>query len=133
MLTNIGFTIFLVTGDNLCEHVVDRLKVSSNGLLLENTPVAIPRAKVTILRAFHVWLFHTPIIKFHPKGKTQSSGDSSYLFLSGPVIKESHLEQVLSHDRHLFDLKSQSKSTYFGELAPISEDVFNVKSFENQL
>ena len=133
MLPNIGFAIFLVTVDNLRERVAGRLKVSSNSLLLEKPPVAMPHAKVTILRVLHVWLFHESIIKFHPKGKMQSSGDSSSLSLSGPVIKESHLEQVLSRDRHPFDLKSQSKATYSGEFAPISEDVFNMTTFENRL
>ena len=70
MLPNIAFTIFLATVDNLREHVADLLKVSSNSLLLEKTPLALPNEKFTILRVLHLWLFHESIIKFHPKGKT---------------------------------------------------------------
>ena len=131
-MPNTWFNILLTTVDNLCEHVSYQINVSSNTLLSEKAPLAMPHEKVTIMRILHVWLFHESIIKFHPKGKRQSSGDSLSLSLCGPVIKESHLEQVISRDRHPFDIKIQSRATYAGEFTPISEDVFDMSSFKNR-
>lgn len=90
------------TRNSLRKRVAEFLGIDETRLQVENPPVHMPDAKITLLRLLQVWVFSDTLIESHPtKIKVSSNGDVS-ISLKGNVnkLKESHLCQVLDPERH---------------------------------
>jgi hypothetical protein len=94
--------------NNLRKRVAEFFEIDEKNLRLEQPPSTMPHSKINVLRVIQVWVFHDSLIECVPKMKFKAAyEDKSFpLRLTGQsgVITDALLKQVLSSDRHPFEL-----------------------------
>jgi hypothetical protein len=119
----------LTTRNSLRNRVADFVGIHSDRLRLVAPPVNMPHAKLNILRTIQVWVFSDTMIESIQA--TSTADGTLTLGISGDVVDESHLTQVLDPERHLFQLKSNREITQNGQFSPISSEgsTFDIDAF----
>lgn len=119
----------LTTRNSLRNRVADFAVVPCECLRVEQPPVKMPHAKLTILRVLQTWVFSDTMIE-SIQAATSVDGAVT-LVLAGDPIDDSHLHQVLDPDRHNFQLLSHRQIEQNGSFSPVLgyKEEFEMETF----
>ena len=111
------------TRDNLRQRVASYLGKDFSSLALRKPPRAMEPSKIIALRILKTWMFYDGIVKLPSlvKGRPVKN-DSCAIQIKGGIVDETHLEQVLDHDRHKFTLNSEGYLIFNGAFSPVQMD-----------
>eukprot|EP00979_Chaetoceros_neogracilis_P010752 scaffold2585_cov407-Chaetoceros_neogracile.AAC.7 len=111
------------TRDNLRQRVASYLGKDSSSLALRKPPRAMEPSKIIALRILKTWMFYDGIVKLPSLVKGHPvKNDSCAIQIKGGIVDETHLEQVLDHDRHKFTLNSEGYLIFNGAFSPVQMD-----------
>jgi len=130
----------LTTRNNLRDRVATALGENVNDLYLRIPLSKMSHLHITLLRLINVWLFHGNLIQLKVNKDVKKAmvlDDSICLKLSGNVIEEHHVHQLLDKTRHPFVLKTYRNTTSTGNFQPVNidEDLITLEfnDFENRM
>lgn len=120
------------TRNSLRKRVADFLGINEDKLQLTSPPVHMPHYKITILRVLKVWVFSDAIIESRPPKVTRSpDGKVSVSLPRNQKILEQHLSQVLSKDRHPYQIIENHSIERRGEFEVTGGDFSLGKSIDD--
>lgn len=111
------------TRNNLRVRVASIMKIKSSELSIQHSPRSMSHEKITILRFIHVCLFIDNIVTLKFKQNfTKNTNGTVSIPISGSVIEERHLCQILDKSRHPFSLETKSNIALNGTFNSIDTD-----------
>jgi hypothetical protein len=117
------------TCSNLQKRVAGFLCMPAEELDVAAPPLEMPPAKITILRVVQVWCFHDTLIEYQPRNSLRGLSDSGFTLDLKPKsgeVTESLLNQVLSKDRHQYEIRGYKEIEQTGNFKiptqPVSMD-----------
>jgi hypothetical protein len=124
------------TCENLRKRVAQFLNIPADGIVAQEPPLRMPHAKVTLLRIIKAWVFHDSVIQCRSQKFTKGLTENAFsidLQKKSARIEKEHLHQVLSRDRHPFELKGHSKVEQKGTFDLGDGNGFSIPEFEERL
>ncbi|KAL7579290.1 hypothetical protein ACA910_013970 [Epithemia clementina (nom. ined.)] len=111
---------------NLQRRVADLFNLRTEFLDMESPPLTMPAAKLTILRAIQVWVFHETMIEWNPKdapkrGERGNPEFSISILSKSDGITANHFDGILMKDRHPFDLRIIKSVEQMGLVLPMQK------------
>lgn len=120
------------TCQNLRTRVADHSRIPQEKLRMLQPPTFMPHAKLTVLRIIQVWVFHETLIECHPKKFSKGIDGKNFtleLRRQSGQIKEFHLNQVLTPERHTYRLHSNAEIHQNGHFTPVDDLALENRSF----
>ena len=124
------------TRDNLRQRVGDFLGISGDLIAVKKPPVRMPPGKVAILRVIQAWVFNDSVIECTPENYTQGLSNTTFsvdIEKKSDRVENKHLLQVLSEERHPFELKGYGSVRQTGRFSKVDGSEFVFSEFEERL
>ena len=123
---------------SLQRRVADVFNLRSEVLDVESPPRSMPEAKLAILRAIQVWVFHETMVEWAPGQKLKRNEKESLhpefvipLKSCSDTITRDHFSDILMKDRHPFEVRDVRMVEQTGVVQPIQPFCGSLCEFSN--